>query len=57
MMKDKLIYLYSDILFMDNPLAYPLSDEQKKLLQQKEMCVHGIPIEILSRANLFVNGL
>lgn len=42
---------------MDNPLAYPLTKEQKEILQQKEMCVHGIPIEILARANLFVNGI
>ena len=42
---------------MDNPLAYPLNEKQKEMLQQKEMCVHGIPVEILARANLFVNGL
>lgn len=34
-----------------------LTEQQMHLLQQKEMCVHGIPVEILARVNLFVNGL
>jgi hypothetical protein len=40
---------------MDNPLAYPLTEAQKETLKQKEMCVHGIPVMILARANLFAN--
>jgi hypothetical protein len=41
--------------FNRNPLAYPLTEKQVHLLQQKEMCVHGIPILVLARANLFAN--
>ena len=36
---------------------YPLTEKQLELLKQKEMCIHGIPVEVLSRANLFVNGI
>ena len=44
---------------MDNfndPSKYPLTEKQMRDLQHKEMCVHGIPVEVLARANLFVNG-
>jgi len=40
---------------MDNPLAYPLTDEQRDILRLKEKCVHGIPIMVLARANIFAN--
>jgi hypothetical protein len=40
---------------MDNPLAYKLTEAQKEELKQKEMCVRGIPILVLARANLFCN--
>ena len=40
---------------MDNPLAYPLTEKQKNILREKEMCVHGIPTMVLAKANIFAN--
>ena len=34
---------------------YQLTQAQVILLQQKEMCIDGIPVEVLARANLFQN--